>query len=122
MESLKMKPPLDEPQRMQPPKHLSKAAAAFFRQVIEDYELRTHHEHLLVLACEALDRSESARKEIESYGAFYTDSTGARKAHPAIAIERAARLSFAHLVRELGLDTEPNPQRLPPRVVHRDLK
>jgi hypothetical protein len=45
---------------LKPPKHLSKAAAAWFSHVVEEFELEMHHRQLLLLACEAMDRGESA--------------------------------------------------------------
>jgi len=83
--------------------------------VAADYALEEHHERLLTLACEAFDRATEAREALERDGAFYIDRFGTPKAHPAVAVERDARLAFARLVRELRLDDEPAPDARPPR-------
>ena len=88
-----------------PPPHLSKTAAAWWRDVTRDYALEPHHQHLLQAACEALDRMAQARAELEAHGGLtFMDQRGVIKAHPAEAIERNARIAFARLVRELDLD------------------
>ena len=90
-----------------PPKHLSKAAAAWWKHVTAEYELEPHHLHLLKLACEALDRGESARAAIAVHGETYTDNNGNPRTRPEVAIERDCRIAFARLARELDLDTSP---------------
>jgi phage terminase small subunit len=90
-----------------PPKHLSKAAAAWFSHVTEEYELAPHHLHLLLLACQALDRGESARAALAAHGETYTDKEGYPRTRPEVAIERDSRIAFARLTRELDLDTSP---------------
>ena len=90
-----------------PPKHLSRAAAAWWRHVVGEYELEPHHLHLLKLACEALDRGESARAAIAVHGETYTDNQGNPRTRPEVAIERDCRIAFARLARELDLDTSP---------------
>ena len=62
---------------------------------------------LLQLACEAWDRSQQARKRLDQEGLTVPGPEGELKTHPAVAIERDARLAVARLVRELDLDTEP---------------
>jgi P27 family predicted phage terminase small subunit len=92
-----------------PPEHLSDRCRKWWRAVMADYDLEPHHEHLLRLAAEALDRAEQARAEIAIHGITIETGDGGRKAHPAIAIERDSRLAFARLVRELDLDAETAP-------------
>ena len=87
------------------PDHLSPASAAWYRAVISAYELESHHEHLLRLACEALDRCEQARRLLAEHGLTYEDD-GMPKTRPEVAIERDSRLAFARLLRELDLDLE----------------
>jgi P27 family predicted phage terminase small subunit len=102
-----------------PPEHLSESTAGWWRQVMRDYALEPHHQRLLQMACEAWDRSQQARAEIAAHGAVtFKDERGAIKAHPAVAIERDARVAFARLVRELDLDTgAPAEGRRPPALV-----
>lgn len=104
--------------KIDPPEHLAPATADWWRQVMQDYALEPHHARLLQMACEAWDRSQQARQELASYGAVtFTDDRGGIKAHPAVAIERDARVAFARLVRELDLDTgAPAEAKRPPAL------
>jgi P27 family predicted phage terminase small subunit len=90
----------------QPPPHLSASSAAWWRATLDRYLLEEHHLRLLQLACEAWDRTQAAREELERTGLTYTFE-GSRRPNPAVMIERDARLAVARLVRELDLDTEP---------------
>jgi P27 family predicted phage terminase small subunit len=96
------------------PAHRTPETAAWWRSVQEDYAIEPHHAKLLVLACEAFDRCQQARALIDAQGPVVVTSDGGMKAHPAIAIERDARLAFARLLRELDLDTEPAAERARP--------
>lgn len=102
-----------------PPKHLSKAAAAWWTHVLAEYELEMHHRQLLLLACEAMDRGESARAALAIHGEVYSDKYGNPRTRPEVAIERDSRTAFARLLRELDLDLEPPSQpagRRPPAL------
>jgi phage terminase small subunit len=90
------------------PKHLSKAASAWWAHVVEEYALEPHHQQLLLLACEAMDRGESARAALATHGEVYTDSHGNPRTRPEVAIERDSTIRFTRLVRELDLDTTPS--------------
>jgi P27 family predicted phage terminase small subunit len=98
----------------QPPSHLSPSSAQWWRTTVETYILQEHHLRLLQLACEAWDRAQAARAQLEEEGLTVFGPQGPR-AHPAVAIERDARLAVARLVRELDLDVEPPvPERIGP--------
>jgi phage terminase small subunit len=97
------------------PQYLSKGSRAFWRHVIGVYEFEPHHVKLLTLLCEALDRGERARQAIASDGAYLPDRFGQLKAHPAVAVERHARIAAVRLTRELDLDGSPEPDPRPPR-------
>jgi phage terminase small subunit len=84
--------------------------------MVADYDLQAHHLRLLTLAGEAWDRAAEARERIAADGAYAEDRFGQLRAHPAIAVERDARLAFARLIRELALDDEEPPGPRPPRV------
>lgn len=102
--------------RQAAPKHLRKATAAWWRDVLGDYEgLQPHHIRLLTLAAEAFDRTQQARETLKKEGTYYTDRFGQPKAHPAVAVERDSRIAFARLIRELDLDAAPEPDPRPPR-------
>lgn len=98
------------------PKHLSKEAAAWFRQAASTFVLEDHHLRLLRLAAEAWDRGQEARQTLAAEGSYYRDRFGTPKAHPAVAVERDARLAFARMLRELDLDGEPAPDSRPPAI------
>ena len=87
----------------------------WWSSVTENYDLEDHHRALLTLACEAHDRCADARQTIEKSGAFFTNFHGEPRVHPAVNVERDARLGFARLLREIGLDGGPvsDDMRLP---------
>ena len=97
-----------------PPGHLSADAAAWWRDVVRDYDLDPHHLRLLQAACECWDRAQLARQAVAKDGITSRDNNGNLKAHPAVAIERDARTLFARLVRELDLDAEGSAERIRP--------
>jgi phage terminase small subunit len=84
--------------------------------VVATYRLEEHHVRLLTLAGEAWDRAAQAREVLARDGIVVSDRYGAPKAHPAVAIERDARIAFARMVRELDLDGEPTPESRVPRI------
>jgi P27 family predicted phage terminase small subunit len=92
---------------LKPPKHLRKATSEWWKEVVEEFDLDSHHVRLLTKACEAFDRSEQAREAILRHGLTFNDRFGAPRARPECAIERDSRLAFARLVREIGLDVSP---------------
>ena len=70
---------------------------------------------LLQLAAESWDAAQQARAAVAEHGQFYTDRYGCPHPHPAVAIARDARLGYARLLRELGLDVaEPADAPRPP--------
>ncbi len=101
-----------------PPAHLSDASKRFWRRVLREYELETHHLAILTVACEALDRLTEAREAITRDGAYIAGRFGI-KAHPALAVENAARGAALKAIRELGLDLDSpattSPSRPPSR-------
>jgi phage terminase small subunit len=97
-----------------PPAHLKPATAQWWKLILAEYELESHHLRLLQLACEAWDRSQAAREILDRDGISYTDRFGAPRARPEIAAERDCRIGFARLVRELMLDGAPLPEAARP--------
>jgi hypothetical protein len=98
-----------------PPQHLSAAMQSWWNAVVRDYELESHHLRLLELAADCWDRLATARAELLREGLTITTASGTKQ-HPAVAIERDARLAFARLIRELDLDCPappPGPYRPP---------
>ena len=104
--------------RPDPPAHLRPETADWWRSVLADYDLEEHHVRLLHLACEAWDRCQQAREQIDRDGLTVTTADGGMKAHPAVAIERDTRLAFARLIRELDLDAgAPAERSRPPALL-----
>jgi len=102
---------------MNAPKHLSGPAKKWWRQVVKDFELESHHVKLLTLAAESWDRCEAARKVLEEKGLVYEDRFGQPKPRPEVAIERDSRLAFARMLRELRLDGDDAPDApRPPKL------
>lgn len=99
------------------PKHLKPSTKKWYRQILEDYELESHHIKILTLAAEAWDRCQQAREILDKEGLTYIDRFGQPRARPEVAVERDSRIAFARLVRELCLDVDPpeEPDR-PPRL------
>ena len=89
-----------------PPKHLSKAACAWWCEVVRDYDLSGHHLRLLESACAGMDRAERARLAVAEQGMTFVDGNGVIKSNPAVAIERDSRTLLARLIRELNLDED----------------
>jgi P27 family predicted phage terminase small subunit len=85
---------------------LSPSAAEWWKSTVGTYELDEHHLRLLQLCLEAWDRAQAARELLDRDGLTIRTDSGGLKAHPAVAIERDARLAVARLVRELDLDIE----------------
>lgn len=108
-----LKPPVTAPK---PPKHLSSAAKAWWVHVNDEYLLEMHHKQLLLHACEAMDRCETARAALAIHGETYIDNHGNPRTRPEIAIERDSRLAFARLLRELDLDVPPAQPTRPPSL------
>jgi P27 family predicted phage terminase small subunit len=92
----------------QPPPHLSESARQWWQSCVDQYVLQDHHLRLLQLACEAWDRCQSAREQLDREGLILEGRQGA-KPHPAAAIARDAALVFSRLLRELDLDVAPPP-------------
>ena len=92
---------------IKPPEHLSESAKAWWTQTVEFFQFEPDGLRILQLACEAWDRSQQAREILDREGLTYTDRFGAPRLRPEANIERDARISFARLLKQLGLDDEP---------------
>jgi phage terminase small subunit len=75
--------------------------------VVRDYKLEPHHLRLLQAAAEAWDRAVDAQSILARDGLVIAGREGGLRPHPAVSIRRDAEVSFARLLRELDLDTEP---------------
>jgi P27 family predicted phage terminase small subunit len=87
--------------------------SAWWRELLEIYELGAHHLELLRLACEAWDVAQDARSEIAANGPTVLDRFNQVKPNPAATVWKENVNSFRLLVRELGLDKLPDAPRAP---------
>lgn len=100
------------------PGHLSARAKRLWKQIVSEYLLSAAQLELLRRACEAAGVADQARAQLKREGLTEKDRFGQRRAHPAVAIERDARLAEARLIRELALSPEEpeEPYSRPPRT------
>ena len=106
-----------------PPSHLSADTKQFWSEVVDSYELDSHHIRLLLGCCESWDRAETARRTLKREGLFFTDRFGAPRVHPAADLELKSRNQFRLLLRELALDIEPpNESRMAGRSANSHLR
>ena len=98
------------------PNHLQAETRKWFRQIVSEYELESHHVRLLEMAGSTWDEFESARKSVAEHGLTFVDRYNQPRERPEVGIARQARIAFARLVRELGLDIEPPAPTRPPRT------
>jgi P27 family predicted phage terminase small subunit len=87
------------------PAHLSERAASFWRHLMPDRCGSPGRILLLEAALDALDRADEAAELIKRDGLVTkSERSGVVHAHPAIAVEAAARRQFIRLWMHLGLD------------------
>lgn len=99
------------------PQHLSDDAAAWWCDVVAEFELEQHHIRLLTLAAEAWDRTRVAGAVIAEEGLTFVDRFGSPKPRPEVAIQRDSTIAFARLIRELDLDVTGNTEALRPPAI-----
>jgi P27 family predicted phage terminase small subunit len=90
-----------------PPRHLSRPAKAWWRTVTTEWDIAQDGLLVLQVALEAYDRLCQARQLVDGEGVVIVDPSGRRRAHPALAVEKEARLALLRAWRQLGLDVEP---------------
>jgi P27 family predicted phage terminase small subunit len=100
-----------------PPRHLRAASRRWWSEIAGVYVLEAHQIEILTAAAGCLDRMAEARALIQKDG-IVIQGLHSKIAHPAVAIERDARIGFARLVRELGLAEDADESR-PPYVPNR---
>jgi phage terminase small subunit len=97
-----------------PPKHLSKRAAAFWRDLNTRFIFEAHDLQRLQIACEQIDLIDACETSIREHGRFVADRVGGLKAHPAIATARDARQLLLRSLREMAIDIAlPDESRVP---------
>jgi len=98
-----------------PPGHLGASGRQTWAHVVENFVLEPHHLSILQAACEARDRAESCRAQIERDGLTQPDRFGKPRMHPLLPVERDARAAFIRAMQGLGLDVvAPGPPGRPP--------
>jgi hypothetical protein len=89
-----------------PPRPLGKHGAKLWESVNLEFKIDdAGGVELLLSACQALDRAESCREQIDAVGEVISTKTGIRE-HPLIKAELANRAFVARSIQRLGLDVE----------------
>ncbi len=90
-----------------PPRPLGNHGQALWDAVQREYIIAdAGGVEMLCQACQALDRAEGLRAQVDQDGAVFTTSTGLLKDHPALKHELAARAFIVRTLARLGLDVE----------------
>ena len=110
---LRVVPALEPVALPEPPAYLSALMRAWWRSVSETYDLGDHDLLRLEATAQAWDRWNQARELIAQSGLTFTDERGIIRAHPAVAIERDARIAFLRGCRELCLEGDAAAPRPP---------
>jgi phage terminase small subunit len=110
MMEIEQNPPPTRPKpprnRAEAPDHLSERMKGWWRQVVVEHDLDSHHFLLLEQAANAWDRCETAKTVVEE-GTSYLNEKGEPRPRPEVAVERDARLCFVRIIKELDLDPPP---------------
>lgn len=85
----------------------SEAARKLYESTIDAFELDAHHIETLKLACDCIDRIETARAALARDGDIIKDRYGCPKAHPAARMLEQNKIVYSRLLRELKLDESP---------------
>lgn len=90
-----------------PPKNLSLRAKKLWKTVDDEWLLDKNALIILERVCESFDRYLQAKDLLDAEGIIIKSSTGLPKKHPAVEVERIARVGFLQAWRMLNLDVEP---------------
>lgn len=91
----------------EPPRKLGSSGFQLWKTVQADYAVTdAGGVEILALACEALDRAEALRAQIDRDGPIIRTKTGL-KDHPGLKHELANRAFVSRAIARLGLDVEP---------------
>ena len=92
---------------MKPSRKLGNHGLSLWTKVTTEYDMSdAAGAEMLTQACQALDRAELLRAQIDSDGEVIRSRAGL-KAHPALRDELAARSFTCRILRQLGLSFEP---------------
>ncbi len=99
--------------QIKPPGHLSTESKAFWKQIVSDYGISDAAGlKILRVACEAFDRAQLARVEIDKTGLLVLDKFMQAKSNPLLPIERDSRAAFLAGLKALNLDVTPDVHRI----------
>lgn len=91
-----------------PPRTLGNHGQSLWNRITNEYAVEdAAGREILTLACQALDRAESLREQIDGDGEVLMTRNGFAKEHPALRAELASRAFVAKMLLRLGLDVEP---------------
>src|SRR5262245_12698260 len=91
-----------------PPRPLGKHGMGLWSRIMDQYDIDdAGGAELLCLACQALDRAEACREQIDQAGEAVVVNGVAARAHPLLRDELANRSFVAKAFERLGLTTEP---------------
>ena len=110
-------PTMTNQSKNRPPKHLKAATRRWMQAILDEFDIDPTDGSFakLILAAEALERSNEARELVNKEGLTVVDRFGQKKQHPACAVQRDFAALHARLMRELNLTEEPAENR-PPRL------
>jgi P27 family predicted phage terminase small subunit len=89
------------------PKHLTQEARRWWDKICAGWELDDPALLLLESGLESFDRMRQAQAVLKKEGAFIRDRFNQRRSHPALLVERDAKLSLIKNLKALNLDLEP---------------
>jgi hypothetical protein len=88
------------------PGHVSRPSRAWLEHLLDDYEWAPSAWRLAVLAAEAFDRAQTARRALGRDGLTIVSPRGEMKPHPCVLIARDSSALYSKLVAQLGLDQD----------------
>src|SRR6266487_1999864 len=88
------------------PAGLGPAGRRLWEQVTAGYVIEGTHLARLEAACREADQADRAEQTVLQEGEWARDRYGNARAHPAIAVARAARLAMSRLLTALNLDAD----------------
>jgi hypothetical protein len=95
------------PGGIQPPRKLGDHGRQLWHRIMSSYTIDDEAgREMLALACQALDRTEALREQIDRDGATII-VRGAPREHPGLKAELAGRAFICRTLSRLGLDVEP---------------
>jgi hypothetical protein len=101
---------MTKPRRPEPPEGLQPAGAAFWRAILEKFELVDHEMVILKEACRTIDLLGELQAAVDRDGPLQRWGEGSRS-HPAVPELRQHRLVLGRLLATLGIPADPDDDR-----------